>query len=127
MSADENQPRTYLVQPFAKVAAELDNRITKGRELRAQLDHSNLPVPERFEELGAKYWSWYDDNATYLMRAFTTKEFHESYTGARIVGIAGTSAYADLLRDLALDLMRDISFLVSLRDRLRGYIAPAEP
>jgi hypothetical protein len=124
--SDEDQPRTYLVKPFHKVAAELDDRITKGRELRAQLEHSTLPIPERVEDLGARYWSWHDDNATYLERAFSTKELHRSYTDAGLVRIADTSGFADLLRDLALDLMRDTAFLVSLRDRLRAYEAPAK-
>ena len=53
--SDEGHPRTYLVKPFARVVAELDDRITKGRALRAQLEHSALPVPERLEELGSKY------------------------------------------------------------------------
>jgi hypothetical protein len=125
--SDADERRTYLVKPFAEVAAELDYRIAKGRELRAQLEHSVLPIPERLDELGTKYWDWHDYNATYLGRAFSTKELHRSYADPRIVRIGVTSAYADLLRDLGLDLMRDIGFLVSLRDRLRAYVAPAQP
>jgi hypothetical protein len=122
--SDEAQLRPYLIKPFDNVARDLENRIRRGRELSAQLDHSVLPLPERLNELGAKYWDWCDDNATYLERAFSTNELHQRYTDVRPAEIGGSSAYADLLRDLALNLMRDISFLVSLSDRLRAYVAP---
>ncbi len=92
--------------------------------MSAQLDHSVLPLPERLNELGAKYWDWYDDNATCLERSFSTNELHQRYTDVRTAEIGGSSGYADLLRDLALNLKRDISFLVSLRDQLRAYVAP---
>jgi hypothetical protein len=122
--SDEDSTRTHLVKPFHQVLAELDDRTTRGRELRAQLDHSERPIPARLDEFGAKYWDWHDANATFLEGAFSTSELLKSYLDVRIEKVGDPSGYADLLRDLALHLSRDIVFLVSLRDRLRAYVAP---
>jgi hypothetical protein len=124
VASREAELRPYLTEPFDSVARDLEIRISSGRELSVQLDHSTLPLPERLKELGAKYWDWHDDNATYLERAFSTNEPRQRYTDVPTAEVGEASGYADLLRDLALNLKRDISFLVSLRDQLRAYVPP---
>jgi hypothetical protein len=115
--------QTHLVRPSDQVARELQDRIAQGRELLTELDLSARPVPERLEQFGAKYWDWHDDNATLLKRVFSTSEIEQSYSEISIEKSVGQLGFADLLRDLALYLQRDISFLVQLHDRLRGYDA----
>lgn len=116
---NSERPQTYLVRPPAEVAGEVQRRITQGRDLLTELHLSSLPVPERLEHFGAKYWEWHDENAALLRRAFSTSEFEQSYAEIAVEKNVGQPGFADLLRDLALGLQRDIGFLVRLHDRLR--------
>lgn len=92
-SADDDRP-TYLAPGFAAavVAAALDDRIAKGRDLLAQIDVHVYPQPGRADEVNGKYWAWFNYNATYLERAFTTKELRTEFEGVFIGGTAGARA-----------------------------------
>lgn len=125
MSGD-NHP-THLVRPAHEVAAELQRRVARGRELLAQLNHSTLAVPERLQSFGASYWDWHDDNRAYLRRVFSTSDIPKSYADIAIEQTGDPAGYAELLRDLALGLGRDVSFLVGLSDRLNAYVPAQHP
>jgi len=87
-----------------------------------------LPVPERLEHFGAGYWEWHDDCAAFLERVFSTSEIEQRYAQVAIEKSSEQPGFADLLRDLALGLQRDISFLVRLHDGLRAYsVSPPPP
>ncbi len=118
---------TYLAKPFAEVAAVLDVQIAKGRELLGQFDVHLFPQPGRVEDLSANYWSWHNYNATYLERAFTTKELHDNFEGVLFAVVSGRETDLDRLRELAQDLQRDINHLVGLRERLPLYEPPEQP
>ena len=124
---DPRLPQTHLVRPSAEVASELERRLTRGRELLTELSRSGLPVPERLEHFGASYWEWHDDCAAFLERVFSTSEIEQSYAQVAIEKSTEQPGFADLLRDLALGLQRDISFLVRLHEGLRAYDAPPRP
>ncbi len=124
-SADDRP--TYLARPFAEVAGVLDEQIAKGRELLGQIDIHVFPQPGRLEDLSANYWSWHNYNATYLERAFTTKELHDDFEGVVFGIVSGRETDLDRLRELARDLQRDINHLVGLRDRLPLYEPPERP
>lgn len=117
------RPPTRLVRPSAEVAGELQRRMTQSRDLLTELQLSLLPVPERLEHFGAKYWDWHDDNAAFLERVFSTSEIEQSYAEIAIEKSGEQTGFADLLRDLALWLQRDIDFLVRLHERLRAFDA----
>lgn len=121
------RPQTHLVRPPAEVAGEVQRRITQGRDLLTELHLSSLPVPERLERFGAKYWDWHDDNEALFRRAFSTREIEQSYADIAIEKSVGEPGFADLLRDLALGLQRDIGFLVRLQDRLRAFEVSSRP
>ena len=89
-SADDDDGPTYLAPGFtsAVVAAVLDDRIAKGRELLAQIDVHVFPQPGCADELNSKYWAWHNYNATYLERAFTTRELRKDFEGIFIGGSA---------------------------------------
>jgi hypothetical protein len=124
--SEEDRP-TYLAKPFEEVAAVLDDRIAKGREL-AQFDLIGIPQRGFVDELKAKFWSWHNYNATYLERAFTTKELHDNYEGGAFAfAVSGRETDLDRLRALGRDLRRDIDHLVGLRERLDLYLPPEEP
>jgi hypothetical protein len=126
-SADDEGP-TYLAKPFAEVAGVLDVQIAKGRDLFAQFDVMVFPQPGHLNDLSAKYRSWHNYNATYLERAFTTKELHDDFEGGVAFAIvSGRETALDRLRDLANDLQRDINHLAALRDRLTLYEPPEPP
>jgi len=88
MSADDERP-TYLAPGFtsAVVAAALDDRISKGRELLVQIDVHVFPQLGRADELNGDYRAWHNYNATYLERAFTSKELRVEYEGVFIGGL----------------------------------------
>jgi len=121
------RPQTHLVRPSAEVAGELERRITRGRNLLTELQLSSLAVPERLDQFGAKYWEWHDDNAVLLDRVFSTSEIEQSYAEVAIEKSVGQLGFADLLRDLALGLQRDIGFLVRLQNTLRAFEASPQP
>src|SRR6266849_10107513 len=124
-SGDDDRP-TYLAKPLVDVAAALDERIAKGRELLGQFDVHVFPQPGRVDELNSQFWAWHNYNKTYLERAFTTKELHDWYEGVVFRVVGGHDTDLDRLRELARDLQRDISKLVDLRERLPLYES-AEP
>jgi hypothetical protein len=124
-SADDERP-TYLAKPFSEVAGALDDQIAKGRDLLADLNLRFL-APGEADALSAKYWSWHNYSATYLERAFTTKELHDNFEGVAFGAVGGRYTDLDRLRDLAHDLQRDINHLVGLRDRLPLYEPPERP
>jgi hypothetical protein len=124
-SADE--PPTYLAKPFNEIAAVLDDRVAKGRELLGHFDIHVFPEPGRLEELSAQFWAWHNFNATYLERAFTTKELHDRYEGVVIAIFGAPGTDLDRLRDIAERLQRDINHLVDLRQRLSLYEPPIPP
>jgi hypothetical protein len=125
-SADDEGP-TYLAPHFAlaDVGAVLDAQIAKGRDLLPDLN-LRFPEPGEAVELSAKFWSWHNFNATYLERAFTTKELSDRYEGVAFVAVGGRDSDADRLRYLTGELQRDINHLVALRERLSLY-EPPEP
>lgn len=106
------------------VAAALDDRIAKGRDLLAQIDVHEYPQPGRADELNGKYWAWFNYNATYLERAFTTKELRTEFEGVFIGGIGRSESDLDRIRELAHDLQRDINKLIDIHGRLPLYEAP---
>jgi hypothetical protein len=124
---NDQRPQTYLVRPSGQVAGDLERRIALGRELLAELNRSALAVPERVAQFGARYWDWHDGNAELLGSVFSTDEIEQSYGQIASQKSDDAPGFADLLRDLALGLQRDIGFLVRLHDRLRAYEAPARP
>ena len=118
-------PQAHLTRPSQEVAGGLERRFTQGGELLRELSRSALPIPERLEHFGAKYWDWRDDCATFLERVFSTSEIEQSYAEIAIEKSSEPAGFADLLRDIALGLQRDISFLVRLHNGLRAYdVAP---
>lgn len=125
-SADDERP-TYLAKPIADVAAALDERISKGRELQSQLQQNVLSVPGRLQELKETHRIWDSYNATYLERAFTTKELLDEYTWWPGIAFGGPESDADRLADLQDDLQRDLAILGRLRERLSLYEAPRDP
>jgi len=126
-SVDSRLRQTHLTRQSSEVAGDLQRRLTRGRELLTELTRSRLPVPERLEHFGARYWDWHDDCAAFLERAFSTSEIEQSYAQVAIERGGDPAGIADLLRDLALGLQRDISFLVRLHSGLRAYDASARP
>ncbi len=122
---DDDRP-TYLAKPMADVAAVLDDRITKGRDLQSQLQLEVLSVPGRMQELKEAHRSWDSYNATYLERAFTTKELFSNYTWWPGIAFGGPISDADRLQDLRQDLERDLGILTRLRDELSLYEPPDE-
>jgi len=120
-------PRTHLIRPSAEVASDLQRRLTQGRELLTELTRSALPVPERLEHFGARYWDWHDDCAAFLERVFSTSEIGQRYAEIAIEKSVEPAGFADLLRDVALGLQRDIGFLVRLHDGLRAYSVSVRP
>jgi hypothetical protein len=125
-SVDDGRP-TYLAKPLAEVAGVLDDQIAKGRELLGQFDIHVFPQPAHLEDLSARYWSWHNYNATYLERAFTTKELHDNFEGVFFGVGGGRETDLDRLRERAHDLQRDINHLAGLRDRLPLYEPPEQP
>ncbi|HEY5035314.1 MAG TPA: hypothetical protein VIJ30_09370 [Candidatus Dormibacteraeota bacterium] len=127
-SADDDWP-TYLAPGFTAdvVAVALDDRIAKGRDLVAQIDVHVYPQPGRADELNGKYWAWFNYNATYLERAFTTKELRTEFEGVFIGGIGRSESDLDRIRELAHDLQRDINKLIDIHGRLPLYEAPGNP
>jgi hypothetical protein len=117
-------PPTRLIRPAGDVAGGLDRSIAQGRDLLAELQLSSLPVPERLEQFGARYWDWHDANAALLARAFSTNEIAQSYEEIAVEKSVGQLGLADLLRDLVLGLQRDVVFLVRLHERLRAFDVP---
>lgn len=124
-STDDEQP-AYRKRPLAEIAAVLDDRIAKGRELLAQIDVQVFPQPGRVEELSAQFWAWHNYTATYLERTFTTKELRVDYEGIVFGIVGGRQTDLDRVRDLAVDLRRDINKLLDLHGRLSLY-EPPEP
>jgi hypothetical protein len=123
-SQDNDRP-TYLAKPLAEVAAVLDDRIAKGRQLHGQFDVMVFPQPGRADDLSAQFSAWRNFNKTYLERAFTTKELHDWYEGAVYFAVGGgRQSDLDRLRELVHDLQRDINKLVDLRERLQLYEPP---
>ena len=120
-------PQTHLIRPSAEVAGDLQRRLAQGRELLTELTRSALPVPERLEHFGAKYWDWHDDCAAFLERVFSTAEIGQRYAEIAIDKSGEPAGFADLLRDVALGLQGDISFLVRLHDGLRAYEPSPRP
>jgi hypothetical protein len=106
------------------VAAALDDRIAKGRELLAQIDVHVYPQPGRADELNSKYWAWFNYNATYFERTFTTRELRKEFEGVFIGGIGRSESDLDRIRELAHDLQRDIGKLVDIQGRLPLYEPP---
>lgn len=115
---------THLVRSAAQAATELDRSIAVGRGLLAELQRSPLPVPERLEQFGAKYWDWHEANAALLESVFSTNEIAQRYDEIAIEKGLGSVGFADLLRDLAQSLQRDVAFLIGLLERLRAFDAP---
>jgi hypothetical protein len=126
-AVDDHRP-TYLELGFtpATVGDALQDRIVKGRELLAQIDVHVNPQPGRADELKAKYWAWFNYNATYLEHAFTTKELRTDFEGVFIGGIGRSESDLDRIRELAHDLQRDINKLVDIHGRLPLYEPPQQ-
>ncbi len=124
-AADDERP-TYLAPGFtsAVVAAALDDRIAKGRELLSQIDVHVFPQPGRFEELDREHSAWHNYNATYLERAFTTKELRKEFEGVFFGMIGSRQTDLDRIRELARDVQRDIGKLVDIQGRLPLYEPP---
>jgi hypothetical protein len=108
------------------VAAALDDRIAKGHELLAQIDVHGMPEPGRADEMGREYRAWTNYNATYLERAFTSKELRKEYEGVFIGGFGSHPSDLVRIRELARELQRDVSKLLDLRERLPLYEAPPQ-
>jgi hypothetical protein len=126
-SADDDRP-TYLAPGFtaAGVAAALDDRIAKGRQLLALIDVHVFPQPGLADELNGEHRIWSNYNATYLERAFTTKELRKEYEGVFIGGFGSRPSDLDRIRELAHDLQRDINKLVDIHGRLLLYEPPEQ-
>jgi hypothetical protein len=108
------------------VAAALDDRIAKGRELLARIDVHVFPQPGRADELNGEHRIWSNYNATYLERAFTTKELRKEYEGVFIGGFGSRPSDLDRIRELAHDLQRDVNKLVDIHGRLPLYEPPEQ-
>jgi hypothetical protein len=106
------------------VAAALDDRIAKGRELLAQIDVHVFPQPGRFDDLNREHSAWHNYNATYLERAFTTKELRKEFEGSFFGMIGSRQTDLDRIRDLAQDFQRDIGKLIDIQGRLPLYEPP---
>lgn len=121
-SADDEGP-TYLAPELtaAVVAAALDDRIANGRELLAQIDIHVYPGPGRADEARASYRAWHNYNATYLEKAFTTRELRQEYEGIFWAAVGGPESDLDRIRDTAHDLQRDVNKLVDIEARLPLY------
>ncbi len=121
-AAHDERP-TYLAAGFtsAVVAAALDDRIAKGRELLARVDVNVFPQPGHFDELDREHSAWHNYNATYLERAFTTKELRKEFEGVFFGIIGSRRTDLDRIRELAQALQRDISKLVDIQGRLPLY------
>jgi len=122
-SADDEGP-TYLSKPFTEVAAFLDDQIARGRELLAPINPMVYPEPGHVDGLRVQYRGWHNYTATYLERAFTTKELHDRFEGVFFGVVGGRETDLDRLRELAQDLQRDINHLADLRQRLSLYEPP---
>jgi hypothetical protein len=124
-SADDEGP-TYLASGFtsAMVSATLDDRIAKGSELLAQIHVHVFPEPGRFDDLNREHSAWHNYNATYLERAFTTKELRKEFEGMFFGMIGSRQTDLDRMRDLARDLQRDIGKLTDIQGRLLLYERP---
>jgi hypothetical protein len=103
------------------VASALDDRIAKGRALLAQIDVHVFPQPGRFDHLNREHSAWHNYNATYLERAFTTKELRKEFEGIFFGMIGGRQTDLDRLRELAQELQRDIGKLIDIQGRLPLY------
>jgi hypothetical protein len=125
-SADDEGP-PYLAPGFTAfgVAAALDDREAKGRALLAQIDDNVYPLPGRADEVRASYRAWHNYNATYLDKAFTTRELRREYEGIGWVAFGGPESDLDRIRDTIRDLQRDINKLMDIKVRLPLYERPA--
>ena len=124
-STDDDEP-TYLRRPFEEVAAALDDRMAKGRELLAQIDLHVFPQAGRADQLKGEYQAWHNYNATYLERVFTSKELRTDYEGFFIGGIGARASDLDRIRETAHELERDLNKLMDIKGRLSLYAAPEE-
>jgi len=106
------------------VTTALDDRIAKGRELLAHIDEHVMPQPGRVDELQGEYRAWHNYNATYLERAFTTKELRRDFEGVYIGGISSRESDLDRIREIAHELRHDINKLVDIQGRLPLYESP---
>jgi hypothetical protein len=104
----------------------LDDQIGKGRQLLGQIDIHVFPQADHLQDVSARYRSWHKYNATYLERAFTTRELHDNFEGVVFGYIGGPDSDLDRLREVARDLQRDIDHLAALRERLSLY-EPDQP
>jgi len=108
------------------VASALDDRVAKGRALLAQIDVHVFPQPGRFHHLNREHSAWHNYNATYLERAFTTKELRKEFEGIFFGMIGGRQTDLDRIRELAQDLQRDIGKLIDIQGRLPLYEPPGQ-
>jgi len=124
----EDEPRqTYLAKPLDQVSSELADRIAKGNQLKQSVSPTIVIIADELDTLAAQIRNWGAYNRTYLERAFTTSEIADDYAGvgAPLIAFGGHVTLSERLRDLLMDLQRDIDYLVGLQDRLSLYIPPS--
>jgi hypothetical protein len=126
-SADDEGP-TYLASHFAsaEVAGVLEAQIAKGRDLLVQINVNAFPQPGRADDLTAQFRAWHNYNATYLERAFTTKELRDEYEGVMAFSFGSRQGDLERMRWLAHELQRDVNKLLDIHGRLPLFEAPQQ-
>jgi predicted nucleotide-binding protein len=119
------KPKTELTVSGSEARSKLEDRISKGRGLRANQSR-NQP---NFAQLQADVTSWRKYNYELLKQLFSTQELATEYSrsvyhGPMVVSYDGRGR--DELGILHRSMDGEISCLVSIVDRLELYPAPSE-
>ncbi len=124
-SSGRSEPQNaYLTKPLADVAAALEGQIVKGGELLDQIDVHVFPGPGRADDVRGDFWAWHNYNATYLEKAFTTRDLRQEYEGPMIAVGMGRQTDLELIREYVDQLRQDIGKLRDIKARLPLYEPP---
>jgi predicted nucleotide-binding protein len=114
--AEEPSPPRLTV-PSDALAAQLDDRILRGREIADRAIHTEADLQSARHE----YYTWTEYNETLLQRSFTTAQPADDYRGVAFAVGGGAASLAHEVEWFRNDVREKIRRLTSVREQLPLY------
>jgi hypothetical protein len=107
-------PQLKLLMPVAEATQKMNERITKGKELR-EIAIGNEHALERVRK---EYYKWSDYNRELMRRMFTSEEIADEYSGFGFAVGRSRMTFYEEIEDFHSDIDTKLYRLESIRDRL---------